>query len=117
MIEQTVLAALTTGSPLPTAAGSRVYAILLPQNIGMPAISFQRVATDPDASLSGNSGLDRVRLQIDCWARGYNEAKMLSAEVRVVLEALGALLVMDLDGYEPTEKLYRSTLDFSLWQK
>lgn len=117
MIEQTVLAALTTGSPLPTSAGERVYAILLPQNSPMPAISYQRVATDPDASLSGNSGLDRVRLQIDCWSYGYAETKALAAEVRAVMGGIGALLLMDLDGYAPEEKLYRSTLDFSLWQK
>ena len=116
MIEQTVYTALTTGSPLPTAAGLRVYPMLMPQEPAYPALTYQRIANDPIASLDGNSNLDRVRLQIDCWALTYLAAKNLAAEVRAEMATIGALLLLDLDDYESNEKVYRVTMDFSLWQ-
>lgn len=117
MIEQTVYAALTTGSPLPTAAGIRVYPVMMPQNPTLPAITYSRVSGVPIVSLDGMSGLDCVRLQIDCWASTYLAAKNLATQVRTEMATLNALLLLDVDGYEPDEKVYRVTMDFSLWQK
>lgn len=115
MIEQTIYTALTTGSPL-TAAGTRVYPMLMPQNPTYPALTYQRIASAPVASLDGMSNLDRVRMQVDCWALTYLAAKNLAAQVRAELTLINALLLLELDDYEPNEKVYRVTMDFSLWQ-
>lgn len=116
-VEQALFEALTTGSPLPTDAGDRVYAVLMPQDVVLPAVSFQRISNNPIVSLDGASGLDQVRIQVDCWAETYAAVKTLSAQVRSVMEGINALPVMDLDGYEEVKHVYRLTMDFSMWQK
>lgn len=118
MIEQSIYTALTTGSPLPTSANTRVFPVLIPkESNAYPAISYQRVTSTPVVSLQGSSGLDNVRVQIDCWARTYKEVKALAAEVRLVMQSIGALPATDVDDYEPETKLYRVIMDFTMWQK
>lgn len=115
MKENDIYTALTAGSPLPTSAGIRVYPVMMPQNVAMPAIRYQRVGVAPTASLDGDSGKDLVRFQIDCFAETYAAVKTLAVEVRAALTAIGALFVGDIDGYEADAKLYRETLDYSIW--
>lgn len=116
-IEQTVLAALTTGSPLPTNAGSRVYAVLMPQGIALPAISYQRISNDPLADYNGDDGLDNVRLQVDCWGATYGAVKQLGEQVRAAFESAGMVFNLDndRDEFELETKLYRLSMDFLIW--
>jgi hypothetical protein len=113
--ENDIYTALASGSPLPTSAGVRVYPVLMPQGVTMPAIRYQRVGVVPTSSLDGDSGKDLVRFQIDCFAGTYAAVKALAVEVRAALTAIGALFVSDIDGYEDDTKLYRETLDYSIW--
>ncbi len=115
MKENDIYNALSAGSPAPTSAGVRVYPVRMPQDVSMPAICYQRVGVTPTSSLDGDSGKDLVRFQIDCYAETYAAMKTLAAEVRVALTAIGALFVSDIDGYEADAKLYRETLDYSIW--
>lgn len=115
MKENDIHAALASGSPAPTSAGDRVYPVLMPQGVGMPAIRYQRVGVASTSSLDGDSGKDLVRFQIDCFAETYAAVKALAVEVRTALTAIGALFVSDIDGYEADAKLYRETLDYSIW--
>lgn len=119
-VEKLVLAALLDDAPpgYPTLAENRVYALRLPKNTTFPALSFQRISSEPVNSLDGSSGLDQVRLQVDCWAETYDQAKRLAAEVRDALEAgsFKALLATERDDFEEEARLYRVSSDFMLWQ-
>lgn len=121
MVEQDILTALTSGSPSPTSAGDRVYGLVLPTlaNPKLPAVSYQRVSNVPVVSLSGHSGIDHVRMQVDSWAATYGGAKVLSAEVRVAMTAAGfkALLATDRDDFEDDTGLYRVSADYLCWEK
>jgi hypothetical protein len=119
MVEQEIIQVLTAGSPLPTAAGNNVYALVLPDNSSLPAITFQRISSTPVNDLSGHSGLDQVRMQIDCWSRTYGGAKALAAQVRALMTEAGfkALLATDRDDYESDTQIYRSSTDYMVWQK
>ena len=119
MIEATVLAALTSGSPAPTAAGDQVYAGLLPFDSVTTGISFSRISTDPLVSLAGDSFLDRVRIQIDCWAPTYGAAKSLGNEARFAMANYAGLKSMPdtmRDDFEPDTRLYRVSMDFFVWE-
>jgi len=121
MIEQDILAVLLDDAPpgFPTSAGNNVYALMLPQNSGFPAISFQRISSVPVNALSGSSGMEYVRVQFDCWAETFAAAKQLAVELRALLEAgsFKALMANDFDDYDPDAKVYRVSSDFQMWQK
>lgn len=121
MVEEQVLLALTSGSPSPTSAGSRVYGVVLPQvaqDEGLPAVSYQRISSAPVNDYDGHSNLDKVRIQVDAWARTYGAAKQLAGEIRAALTAASfkALLESDFDEFEEESKLYRVSTDYELWQ-
>ena len=118
MIEQSVLAALK-GSPAATSAGDKVYALLLPDGTGYPAVTYQRISNVPVYSILGPSGLDQPRIQVDCWAETYAEAKTLAGEVRTAMEGAGfkGRLITDADDLDETVGAYRVTMDFYCWQK
>jgi hypothetical protein len=107
-----------TGSPFPTAAEDRVYALVLPDGMARPAITYQRITSTPINDVGGHSGLDQVQLQVDCWADTYGAAKELAEQVRVVMQAASfmALLLTDEDEFEKESKLYRVRSDYLLWQ-
>lgn len=119
MVEEEVLLALTIEAPAPTRAGNRVYALVLPQDIAYPAISYQRISNGPVNSLDGHSGLDYVRIQVDAWSTKYWEAKLLAEEIRACMLAADfkARADIDSDEFEVESKLYRVSSDFLLWQK
>jgi len=96
----------------------RCYPLMMPQNPVLPAIVYSRQASDPQYRLEGGSSLSQVRVEIDCYAKTYDEAKSLSAEVRSAMEAASykGTMIFDADFYEPDVKLYRVILDFYVWE-
>ena len=102
-----------------TLAGGRVYPIVLPDSVSLPAIVYQRISSVPITSLDGDSGLDSVRIQISVWGNTYKEVKDLSVTVRATLNssALKITTENDTDDYEPETKRFRVLTDFVVWQK
>jgi hypothetical protein len=117
MVEQDILAALTGGSP--TLVGDRIYAHVLPDGASMPAVTYGRVSTVAANHLGGHGGLDLVRVQIDCWAETYDEAKSVASGVRVLVQAapLNGLLANEFEDYEPDTERYRVSSDYTVWQR
>lgn len=117
-VESAVFAALSGA----TTAGARVYPMRRPDGSTVPAITYQRIASSPINGLQGSLGVDKVRIQVDCWAAGdpsgYKAAKALAESARAAMEAataLHALLLTEGDDYEPDANLYRVSMDFSVW--
>lgn len=119
LAEEVVLSVLAGASPYATDADDRVFAVLAPQDTPLPRITFQRVSSAPVTDFQGNSNLDQVRIQVDCWAAGYLDARNLATQVRAALEAneLKFLLVTDQDDYEPETRIYRVRQDFRCWHR
>ena len=118
MVEELVLAALT-GSPPATTAGDNVWRAPAPDDTGYPLVTFERISSFPTYSLAGSSGNDRCRIQVDCWAIHYAQAKQIAEEVRVAMEAapFKGILVTDFDEFDEDAKVYRVTSDFHVRQK
>jgi hypothetical protein len=96
----------------------RCYPLMMPQNPVLPAIVYSRQASNPFYRLEGGSSLSQVRVQIDCYARSYEEAKDLASNARSAMESASykGTMIFDADFYEPDVKLYRVVLDFYVWE-
>lgn len=70
-------------------------------------------------TLSGASGLEEIDLQIDVWARDYDEAKAIAKAVRSAMPPSGprfsAHLIEDQDLYEDGTNYFRVNMEFKVW--
>ena len=118
MIEKGLLTHLTTSI---TATASSIYAQVLPQDADFPAITYFKVSAPRHYYHEGQIYAE-PRMQIDCWAYGYLEAKNLAEQVRVALsgytgtydskQVMSCFLVNETDIYDMDTKLYRVIMDF-----
>ena len=67
----------------------------------------------------GHSGLEEIDLQIDVWARDYDEAKAIAKAVRAAMPPSGprfsAHLIEDQDLYEDGTNYFRVNMEFKVW--
>ena len=76
--EIVLLRTLREDAGLSALVGNKVFALVIPQGTKLPCITFQRLGGRPANTLSGASGLEEIDLQIDVWARDYDEAKAIA---------------------------------------
>jgi hypothetical protein len=66
--------------------GTRVYPERLPQDVTLPALVYQLIRSEgPTYAHEGDVGLDRIRVQFDCWADTYDGAMALFSELRSLI--------------------------------
>lgn len=72
-------------------AGGRVYPFAkVPQNADWPHVTYHRVSGGRVGSLRGRTTLlAHPRIQIDCFARSYDQAKLLADAIRLAIDGLG----------------------------
>lgn len=116
-VEQDVYDRLAADATVAGLVGTRIYPVLLPQNVAMPAIVYSRVASVPHDDLELAQNHESARVQVDCWADSYPGAKALAAAASAALQLapVYAQRLTDLDDYDPEEKLFRVILDFNIW--
>jgi hypothetical protein len=117
-LEQALYEALVAPSPQ-TAAAGRVYPTIAPEGSALPRITYQRISTTPQNSLSGHASIDLVSMQIDCWASTRAAAADLALQVRRAIAGatFKPLVNNEYDGFESEPRVYRHTLDLSCWDK
>ena len=106
--------------------GTRLYAMRLPENVVLPAATFQRISSRYIGAHNGPSGVAAMRYQFTAFAMSYNEAVELADAMRVALDgwhspAAGlnniqaAYAEGELDLYEPETARYFVPLDVMIW--
>ena len=117
--EIVLLRTLLDDAGLSALVGSKVFALVIPQGTKLPCITFQRIGGMPANTLSGHSGLEEIDLQIDVWARDYDEAKAVAKAVRAAMPPSGpqfsAHLIEDQDLYEDGTNYLRVSMEFKVW--
>lgn len=117
--EKSLLTTLKADSGVSAIVGSRVYAMIMPQNSTLPAVTFQRINGRPANTLSGRSGLEEIDLQIDCWASSFAQAKTLAVAVRDAMPDVGAVwssrLQSDQDLYDEDNEYFRVLMEYKVW--
>jgi len=110
---------LLSGDALISAlVSTRIYPVILPQNVTLPAITYSRISGGQINSFSGYSNLENPRIQIDVWGVTYASVQALAALVHTAMDGattFGALLESDMDFYEDDTLIYRVSMDFSVW--
>jgi Protein of unknown function (DUF3168) len=121
VLEPALYARLAAHAGVSALCGTRIYPLVIPQEETpvYPVLVYQRISADHIASLAGHSGLCNARVQIDCWGRSYADTRELAAVLDNAMTAddedFSALVLSDLDDYEPETQLYRVSTDFSVW--
>ena len=117
--EPVLLRMLLEDADLSALVGSKVFPLFIPSGNYLPCITFQRIGGSPANTLSGASGLEEIDLQIDVWARDYDEAKAIAKAVRAAMppsgEVFGAHLVEDQDLYEDGTNYFRVSMEYKVW--
>lgn len=127
IIEAALRGHLLASPGIASMVDDRVYANRMPPDGGFPVITFQRISTLSQESLSGASGLERVRFQIDAWAKGYAAAINLAEQVRLSIQGFrgimgavtvhGVMMLNRNDQYEDDTDLHKNSMDFALWHQ
>lgn len=112
-----IYTALSADSTVAALVATRIYPVLLPLSVVMPAICYQTIATTPQNGFDGNHSLDQVRAQVDSWSTTLTEAQALAAAVRAAMAVapLYGLPLMSFEDYDSETQLYRVVQDFSIW--
>ncbi len=98
---------------------ARVYPLLLPQEVVLPAISYQRISGVREQSLTGDSALQHPRFQFSCWAETYAEALAVAEQVRLALQGItaagGGYYEGAFDLYDSETGWYYVPVDITIW--
>jgi hypothetical protein len=119
-VEMKIKTLLLANAPVAAIIGTCLYPVILPQSPTLPAVTYFRVSGGQENSLKGYSGLEHPRIQIDCWSLTYAGAKELANAVRAAMDlatTFKALCISDHDLFEDDTRIYRVSLDFSVWNK
>lgn len=125
---QTELYARLNGySDLTDLVGTRIHPVRLPQNVALPAVSFQIISALRPSAFVSDTGDVRYRVQIDCWASALpgeaNGADAVAAQVKAALKRwsggnIGVIFLdSEQDGFEDRPEIYRVIMDFIIWFK
>lgn len=130
IVEEALAARLEGFAGLSALVADRIYPLALPQEPTPPAVVFLKVSGPRDLTQSGASGLVNPRFQVDAWAATYSSAKAVAEQVRLALIGFsgtmggasgvyvsGVNLDNERDLYEDETRLYRVSLDFTLWTR
>lgn len=109
--------------------GGRVYPAPLPQNVTLPAVTYQRVGGPPPPSAMGSDvGISKVRIQVTCWASTYTAASDAAERVRQAFTRNRSwpswAEIIDVfatgqprDTYETNRKIHGVARDYFFWHR
>jgi hypothetical protein len=109
------------------AVGSRVYPVLLPQNVTYPAITYDLVVDPRALDHSGRTNTTRASYQITSWSPSYATAKIVARAVRESLEDFSGAMdtasvsTIFADGgrdlYDDDVKIHHHAADYTILYK
>lgn len=130
-IEEGLVYHLKANAGLIALVSDRVYVNRLPQTVGMPAITIQRISTPRVHShdTSGATGTARPRIQIDAWGTTYTSCKAVTDAIRAAINGYrgtmgagatavtvqGALVDEERYDNSPDTGMHRIMSDYIIW--
>jgi hypothetical protein len=79
--ETAVRAVLLADATVAALVGDRIYPKTLPQDVTLPAITYQRISTIGDLDLDGDQATAAVRVQLNLWSESYDGVCALARAV------------------------------------
>lgn len=102
-----------------SALGGRLFANIAPANAAFPYGVYSLITAVPTQSLAGHIPPTNWTYQIDLFSPQKSVVETLARTIRSTMNsstAFASTCTMQMDDYEPDAKLYRVTLDFSIWK-
>lgn len=122
-MEEQLRGILLAASSVTDIVGNRISWGSIPQGKGYPSIAMHVIDEVSQSTMAGPDGLLQGRVQIDCYALTYAQAKILSRAVILVLDGYqggifsGIFLASARDsregGTNEAERPFRVSLDFA----
>ena len=112
--EQAIVQLLEANGTVSAAIGTRIYPDLIPKEKDPPYIGFERVGTEPIATIHGTVVAENVRLLVACWSTTRLQAEQIADAVEAAMQAAGHIYAArgaELD--EATGRL-AATLDYEI---
>jgi len=102
---------------LGTLVSGRCYPLVAPDLTPTPYIVYSVISNIPQTTLDGPTGTENRRVQFDVWGDTYGAVKALEVTVKSTMAAsvIRNLPLSTMDMYESETKLYRVTMDYSIW--
>lgn len=85
-MEQAIVNILENDIDVSAIIGDRIFPVVIPQEKSLPAITYERVDTDPNDTKSGVSTLDVPLIDIDLWGKDFAVLKDLAKKIRTALD-------------------------------
>lgn len=95
--EETLYAALNAGSPanaVVAIVADRIYPIVVPHDVDVPAIAYQRVNTEMTNSISAELLTAKATFDIFCVAAQFKPAEDLANAVKTLLSSVADEIVV-----------------------
>jgi hypothetical protein len=133
MLEAGIQALVAANAAVQAIIGNpaRFYPVVLPEDPTYPCASYQVISEVPVYRLNGNLSIYPVRLQVDTWSGGlenatYAAVKNMQAAIRAVLEGFKGTLsdgtkvaYIEVAGaadlFEQDARCYRTSTDFMIY--
>jgi hypothetical protein len=94
------------------AVGGRVKPVTAPQDYPAPYITYQVILGNEDQCTNGTVFGRTSRIQVDVWAKTYEEAKSIKTDAVAAIVALGGGEISAQDLYESDTGLHRQLIEF-----
>ena len=121
-VEADLYAYLSTYAGLTELVGTRVYPLVAPQAVKESYCTYQKISPGRKYSHGGFSNLSRPRIQVNCYATTYAQAKAIAVQVIAAVEAWpgasniqAAFVENEIDMYDPDTELYQVPVDFFVY--
>jgi hypothetical protein len=69
-----------------TGIGGRIYPKTMPQNVTLPAVTYELISDPRGNTHQGPDGTVEARYQVTTWSQSYQQAKTLSLQVKNALQ-------------------------------
>lgn len=123
MIEEDLYSQLSTYEGLTALVKTRIYPLVAPQTVQVPFCVYTKISNERQYSHGGFSNLERVRMQVSCYAETYAGTRAVVAQVIAAIAAWpavnakvqAALQENEVDFYDDGTQLYHLPVDFFIW--
>lgn len=89
-LEEALVTHLETLAPLGVLIGAgdamRLYPLVLPNGPTYPAVTYRRIDGERFSALASDTGLAHPTLELDSWAKTYEGARAVAAELMTALK-------------------------------
>lgn len=88
IIEDVLFRLLSEDPDIAARVGTRIYPLLIPQGSKFPVIAYQRLSTERNYDMSGETGYMEIKMHVSCWDSGLDNYMNIKTLAEAILHVL-----------------------------